>query len=168
MARVYVSVGSNIEPLQHIRAGLTDLQQHYGTLQLSSVYESAAVGFTGENFYNLVLAFETKQTVQQVNQLLHDIEARHGRTRDGQRYSARTLDLDLILYDNLVLQDKANKVEVPRGEIEKYAFVLLPLAELIPTLKHPILGKTYAELWDNFQGKEKQALWKVDIALLAD
>ncbi|EIJ43560.1 2-amino-4-hydroxy-6-hydroxymethyldihydropteridine pyrophosphokinase [Beggiatoa alba B18LD] len=166
MATVYVSVGSNINPLQHIRAGLTDLQHHYGTLQLSPVYESAAVGFTGENFYNLVLAFQTDKPVRQVNQHLHEIEANHGRTRDGQRYSSRTLDLDLILYDDLVLQDTTDKLEVPRGEIEKYAFVLLPLADLAPTLKHPTLGKTYAELWENFQGKDKQTLWQVDVELM--
>lgn len=158
MARVYLSIGSNIQREQHIRAGVQALLRHYGELQLSSVYESAAVGFEGENFYNLVAAIDTDETVQQVAQVLRQIEDAQGRTREGPRFSSRTLDIDILLYDDLVLNE--GKLVLPRDEINKNAFVLWPLAEIAANLRHPILHKSYAELWAAFD-KDSQPLWPV-------
>lgn len=162
MVQAYVSVGSNIEPQQHIRAGLADMQQQYGQLTISSVYESEAVGFSGDNFYNLVVGFETAQPPLIINQTLRVIEQTHGRIRSQNKFSARTLDLDLILYGDMIFQE--DKLVLPRDEILNYAFVLLPLAEIIPNAKHPITQQTYRELWQNFD-KSKQLLWQVAIDL---
>jgi len=159
MARVYVSIGSNIERDANIRGGVSDLQQCFGVVELSRVYESEAVGFDGDNFYNLVAAFDTDEDVLTVAKTLHDIENDHGRTREGPRFSSRTLDIDMLLYDDLVMTE--GKLELPRDEITKNAFVLWPLAEIAPTLKHPVLHKSYAELWDAFD-KHKQPLWPVE------
>ncbi|WP_127478367.1 2-amino-4-hydroxy-6-hydroxymethyldihydropteridine diphosphokinase [Sulfurivermis fontis] len=161
MARVYVSIGSNIEREQNIRAGVADLKARFGTLLLSSVYESEAVGFAGDSFYNLVAGFDTALTPQQVAAELRAIEEAHGRVRNGPRFSSRTLDIDLLLYDDLVLHQ--GKLEIPRDEITKNAFVLWPLAEIAPQLEHPQLGVTYGVLWDSFD-KQSQPLWPVEFS----
>ncbi|NOT83905.1 MAG: 2-amino-4-hydroxy-6-hydroxymethyldihydropteridine diphosphokinase [Methylococcaceae bacterium] len=144
----YISIGSNIDQDLHIPNSLKALQQHFGKLTLSSVYESAAVGFEGDPFYNLIVGFESDLTAKAVAQIFRDIELAHGRTRNSQKFSARTLDLDLILYGDLVLSD--GRLQIPRDEIEHYAFVLEPLAEIAPRLKHPIKHLDYATLWQAF------------------
>ncbi|MCW9089207.1 MAG: 2-amino-4-hydroxy-6-hydroxymethyldihydropteridine diphosphokinase [Gammaproteobacteria bacterium] len=159
MAKVYVSIGSNIDRDANIRGGVVDLQKWFGELALSRVYESEAVGFDGDNFFNLVAAFDTDEDVLTVAKILRDIENDHGRTREGPRFSSRTLDIDLLLFDDLVIQQ--GKLELPREEITKNAFVLWPLAEIAPQLKHPVLHKNYAELWAAFD-KNKQPLWPVE------
>lgn len=159
MARVYLSIGSNIDREVNIRGGVADLKKHFGELTLSRVYESESVGFDGDNFFNLVAALDTDLPVEDVSKMLHEIEAEHGRTREGPRFSSRTLDIDLLTYDDLVTSD--NGLELPRGEILKNAFVLWPLAELAADERHPVLQQCYGELWDAFD-KEKQSLWPVE------
>lgn len=157
MARVYVSIGSNIEPLRYIRTGLAQMQQQFGSLTLSSVYESEAVGFEGDPFYNLVAGFDTDMEVHAVARTLRMIEKQNDRKRTGNRFSARTLDLDIVLYDDLILKDE--EVELPRDEISQYAFVLLPLAEIAPNLKHPVTGQRLSELAQTF---DKESLRRVE------
>ncbi|MDM8569185.1 2-amino-4-hydroxy-6-hydroxymethyldihydropteridine diphosphokinase [Thiotrichales bacterium HSG1] len=156
MARVYVSLGSNIEPERYIKSGLNDMQQEFGKLILSSTYETKAVGFEGNNFHNLVAGFDSNLEVHAVANILKNIEANNDRQRTENRFSDRTLDLDILLYDDLLLKD--DDLEIPRDEILKYAFVLLPLAEIAPTTKHPVIGQTYRELWQNFDKDEQQLL----------
>jgi len=144
MARIYVSIGSNIERQHNIRSGTRMLADRFGPLILSTVYDSAPVGFCGDNFYNLVAGFDTQGTPESVITTLHGIEKAHGRARTGERFGPRTLDLDLLLYDNLVRHDAA--VDLPRREILEHAFVLAPLAEIAPDGVHPETGQTFAEL----------------------
>ena len=155
MAKIYISLGSNIDRERNTRAGIRALRQRFGELELSSVYESEAVGFEGDAFYNMVIACEISEDVHSANRTLAEIEDAHGRDRSGPRFSSRTLDLDLLLYDDLVLDEKGLKL--PREEILKNAFVLWPLAEIAPARVHPLAGKTYAELWDDFD-KSKENL----------
>jgi len=157
--------GSNIEPRQHIRAGLAEMEQHYGTLTLSSIYESEAIGFEGDNFYNLVAGFDTPLDVYSVANILRLIEKNNGRIRTAKRFSARTLDLDILLYDDLILKNE--QVDIPREEILKYAFVLLPLAEIAPDAQHPVTKQTYAALWQGLD-KKGQSLWRVEIFRLGE
>ena len=154
MAWVYISLGSNIDREALTRAGVNSLQQKYGELVLSSVYESEAVGFEGDSFYNMVIALQTNESVSDVAQVLHSIEDEHGRDRSGPRFSSRTLDLDLLLYDDLVLDE--GKLQIPRDEILERAFVLWPMAEVAPDLVHPQVNKTYAELWAEFDKKKEK------------
>ena len=148
MPKGYISIGSNIDKDKNILASLRALEHHFGQLTISSIYESEPVGFTGDTFYNLVAGFNSNLSVKEVAKQLRQIELDNGRTRDCQKFSARTLDLDLILYDDLILND--GRLQIPRDEIERYAFVLEPLAEIAPTLKHPISRLSYAELWEKF------------------
>ena len=159
MAQVYVSIGSNIKPRLHIQAGLADMQQHFGIITQSATYENKAVGFEGDNFFNLVVRFDTQMDVFAVVKILRLIEDNNGRQRTNHRFCARNLDLDIILYDDLIYKD--DTIEVPRAEITKYAFVLLPLAEIAPNIKHPLTGKSYADLWQAYPKTSK--LWRVDL-----
>jgi len=162
MARIYISIGSNIERERHIRAALTALRAQFANLRCSSVYESEPVGFQGDNFLNAVVACDTEKSVHDVARCLAEIEAQHGRARVSTRFAARTLDLDLLLYDALVVHER--DIKLPRAEILVNAFVLRPLAEIAPDARHPVVGKTYAELWRDFPSTE-QRLWPVEFKL---
>lgn len=157
MTTVYVSIGSNIDRERNIRGGVAALRERFGGLRLSTVYESEAVGFQGDPFFNLVASFETEVGPDAVVAALRAIEDRFGRVRSGPRFSSRTLDIDLLLYGDAVFDEP---VVIPRKEITRNAFVLLPLAELAPDAVHPTVGKTYAAMWDAFH-KDSQPLWPV-------
>ena len=159
MAQVYISLGSNIDREVLTRAGVAALTQQFGELLLSSVYKSQAVGFEGEDFYNMVIALQTDKDVRSVSQVLRQIEDEHGRDRSGPRFSSRTLDLDLLLYDDLIIDE--DKLQIPRDEILERAFVLWPLAEISPDLIHPQVKKTYTELWQAFD-KTKEKLEPIE------
>jgi 2-amino-4-hydroxy-6-hydroxymethyldihydropteridine diphosphokinase len=148
VATIYISLGSNIDREANTRAGVRALKKHYGELELSSVYESEAVGFEGDAFYNMVIACETDEDVHEVIRQLRAIEDANGRDREGPKFSSRTLDLDLLLYDDLVLD--VNGLRLPRDEILHNAFVLWPLAEIAPALIHPIVRRSYNDLWTSF------------------
>ncbi len=141
----YISVGSNIDKDKHTPSSLTALAQRFGDLKISGTYESQAMGFEGENFYNLIVGFASEWPVKQVAKELKQIEKEHGRTHTDKKFSARTLDLDLILYGDLVVSE--GRLQIPRDEITRYAFVLEPLAEIAPELRHPVTGIKYADLW---------------------
>ncbi|MGI2257840.1 2-amino-4-hydroxy-6-hydroxymethyldihydropteridine diphosphokinase [Shewanella sp. GXUN23E] len=156
MATIYISLGSNIEPLAHLTAGLQDLSRHFGPLTLSSLYESEAVGFNGTNFLNMVAAAQTALPVAEVVRIFKQIELDNGRLPGAKKFAPRTLDLDLLLYDDLVCDAP---VALPRAEITENAFVLWPLAELAPTLEHPVCKLSYRALWQAYDKPQK--LWPI-------
>lgn len=162
MARIYISIGSNINPAENVQQAVNVLREHFSDIDVSPVYESEAVGFEGDNFLNLVVAASTELDVLATNALLHRIEDEYGRDRSGPRFSSRTIDLDLLLYDDLIISEPG--LEIPREEILLNAFVLWPLAEIAADLIHPQQGKTMAELWQAFD-KSSQKLWPVELPL---
>ncbi len=159
MAKVYVSVGSNIDRERNVERALADLHKAYGELEQSRIYETQAVGFDGDSFYNLVVAFHTDENPQAVAAHLRDIEDAHGRDRSGGKFSSRNMDLDLLLYDDLVLEEEG--LHLPRKEILEYAFVLKPLAEIAGDMKHPVTGFKFSATWDQFD-PTAQPMWPVE------
>ncbi len=161
---VYVGIGSNIDQEKYIRLAVQYLKASFGSqcqLRLSPVYKTEAVGFDGDDFFNLVACFLTELSPFDVEKQLKKIENQNGRRRDQEKFAARTLDIDLLLYDQDIINEKG--ISIPRDEIEKYAFVLSPLADLSPDLIHPQTQKNVAEMWQELsQNTEAGALEKID------
>lgn len=155
----YVGIGSNIEPERHIRAALRRLRERFGELRLSPVYRSPAEGFTGNDFLNLVVAFDTREQPGAVIDFLERLHVEAGRVREAERFVSRTLDMDLLLYGDAVSSD----LQLPRTDITDHAFVLGPLADLAPTLRHPVNGRTMQELWEAFD-RERHPRTRVELA----
>lgn len=160
MAKVFLGLGSNIGAPLHIRRALAALEQQFGSLQVSPIYESEAVGFTGNNFLNLVVAINTDLSVAQLHAALRKIENANGRDRSAPKFSGRTLDIDILMYDDCV--GDVGGVALPRDEIVKNAFVLKPLCDLAPELLHPQYKKSMAQMWEEYD-KTKQKLWQVEL-----
>jgi len=159
MAQVFLSVGSNIERERYIAAGLDALQAVFDELALSSVYDSAAIGFEGQPFLNLVAAVHTPLPLAELAARLRHIEVEFGRPANATRFSPRHLDIDILTYDDVV--GTVGRVQLPRGEILENAFVLCPLAELSPQSLHPGVKRTYAALWAAYD-RADQPLARVD------
>jgi 2-amino-4-hydroxy-6-hydroxymethyldihydropteridine diphosphokinase len=148
MARVYLSLGSNLEPRRHLVAAIAALRERFGEIDVSPAYRSQSVGFDGADFVNLAVGLDTDLSPEALNDWLHALEDRHGRRRDVPRYSDRTLDIDIVFYDALVI-DGPGHLQVPRNELQ-HAFVLQPIADIAPDFRHPVSGASMAELWAAF------------------
>ncbi|NUO72883.1 MAG: 2-amino-4-hydroxy-6-hydroxymethyldihydropteridine diphosphokinase [Frateuria sp.] len=148
MTRAWLSLGSNLEPHRHLPAALDELAARFGELVVSPAYRSRAVGFEGPDFVNLAVGLDTDLPPAALNDWLHALEDRHGRRRDVPRYADRTLDVDLVLYGDKVI-DGPGHLQVPRGEL-RHAFVLRPLADIAPDALHPVDGRRMADLWAAF------------------
>ncbi|KGJ90726.1 2-amino-4-hydroxy-6-hydroxymethyldihydropteridine diphosphokinase [Colwellia psychrerythraea] len=157
MAQIYISLGSNVEREQNVKQGLISLAKAFDLsfeqLTLSSLFECEAIGFNGPDFYNMVIGIKCRHSVEQVATMLREIEFFHGRDHNAKKFSPRTLDLDLLLYDNLVIDQPA---QLPRDEITKNAFVLWPLSQVAPKLAHPILNNCYEKLWQDYNKNTQQ------------
>jgi 2-amino-4-hydroxy-6-hydroxymethyldihydropteridine diphosphokinase len=159
---VWLSLGSNMTPEHHITRALQDLKTMFGELRLSPIYESEAVGLEGDNFLNLVVGIHTQHSPRELVAEFRQLEARHGRKRTPDKFASRTLDIDLLTYGNQIVNDGV--IQLPRDEIMKYAFVLLPLSEVAGDEVHPRSGCTYSQLWEMFDLKD-QRLWRVEARL---
>jgi 2-amino-4-hydroxy-6-hydroxymethyldihydropteridine diphosphokinase len=145
MTSVYVGLGSNEQREERIRQAVVTLRRRFGDIQLSPVYDSEAVGFDGSNFLNLVAAFESPLEVEAVVEAFRTIEDKLGRDRSLPKYASRPIDLDLLLYGDLVIDVPG--IRVPRQEILVNAFVLKPLQDIAPARLHPETGQSYASHW---------------------
>ena len=162
MAQVYLGLGSNIEPDAHLRLAIAELRRRFGRLELSPVYRGAAIGFEGDDFLNLVIGLCTVLEPERVLAEIEDIHRMARRERNGEKLQPRTLDIDLLLYDDLVAD--APDRDLPRSDVLDYAFVLRPLADLAPELVHPVTGRTISEHWRDFDAAS-QPLTRVDLDL---
>ena len=145
MPTAYLSLGSNLEPERHLRAAVVALRERFGDVDVSTVYRCPAVGYQGPDFLNAAAAIRTDLSPAALNDWLHALESAHGRDRSGPRYSDRTLDIDIVLYDELVAEGAGN-LRIPRDEL-RHAFVLKPLAEIAPDALHPLERRRIADLW---------------------
>ncbi len=160
MARVYISIGSNIDKEKNIASSVQALSQQFGKLDISNVYETIAVGFEGETFHNLVVGFDTNYSPIEISQALKKIEAEHDRTRGKEQFVSRTLDLDQLLYGDLVMQMEG--INIPHPDILRYNFVLKPLAEIAADFIHPEEEKSIQLLWQQHTDKVEMNLVKYD------
>jgi 2-amino-4-hydroxy-6-hydroxymethyldihydropteridine diphosphokinase len=142
--RAWLSLGSNIEPEKHLRAAIAELRARFGALIVSPVYRSAAVGFEGPEFLNLAVGLDTDLDARALDAWLHALEDRHGRRRDQPRYASRTLDVDIVLFDDAII-DGPGHLRIPRPELRE-AFVNVPLADIAAGARDPETGCTVAEI----------------------
>ncbi|MDZ7645085.1 MAG: 2-amino-4-hydroxy-6-hydroxymethyldihydropteridine diphosphokinase [Woeseiaceae bacterium] len=158
MARVFVGIGSNLRPRRNLRFAVAELGRRFGALTLSPVYRNPAVGFDGADFLNMVAAFDATAQPEALCGEFAQIHELAGRTRGAQRFVSRTLDIDLLLYDDRV----ADRPPLPRDDILDYAFVLKPLVDIEPDRVHPGTGRTLREHWDELR-RQPHSLHRVDI-----
>jgi 2-amino-4-hydroxy-6-hydroxymethyldihydropteridine diphosphokinase len=163
VSTTWLGLGSNQNADAHIRAAIDELKTKFSNVVLSPAYISTAVGFDGDDFINLVARVETDLSPLALRDYLRDLEDRFGRRRDVPKFSDRSLDIDILLYDDLVLHSPV--LEIPRAEILKFAHVLKPLADLEPDLIHPSLQQSMITIWDASGLKEQQGIKPLSIAL---
>tara|TARA_B110000881_G_scaffold137658_1_gene121328 strand:- start:188 stop:682 length:495 start_codon:yes stop_codon:yes gene_type:complete len=164
MSSLHLNIGSNQDKRKNIRLALDSLEPHFTKITTSSLYESPSEGFIGGNFYNIGVNVETDKNINEVVNILHGIENSLGRDRNLPKFSSRIIDLDLVLYDD----DINDKLNIPRRDILKYAFVLAPLAELNPNDIHPQERVSYLALWKGFQSSKEFELNQYNIDKLFD
>jgi 2-amino-4-hydroxy-6-hydroxymethyldihydropteridine diphosphokinase len=152
MSIAYLGLGSNVDARNNISSGISALRDTFGRVALSPIYQTAAFGFEGNDFINLTARVETEMSPLELKSFLNGLEDQHDRDRDAPKYSDRTLDIDILLYDDLYLLSP--ELNIPRGEILTAAHVLKPLADLAPDLVHPACRKTISELWNEFPSQE--------------
>lgn len=148
MSTAYLGLGSNIDARKNIASAIHSLQESFDKVIFSPAYKTPAHGFEGNDFINLVARVETEMCPLELKDFLSELENRHDRDRETPRFSDRTLDVDILLYDDLYLVSPV--LEIPRAEILEVAYVLKPLADLAPKLVHPATGKTIGTHWDEF------------------
>lgn len=148
MPEVFVAAGSNIRPRANLRQAIAALSAAFPGLRSSRAYANKALGFEGDDFINLVLAFQTDEPLPALLQRLRAVERASGREPGAPKWAARTLDLDLLMYGGLV--GRFAGATLPRPDLIKRAYVLGPLAELAPDRTHPVLGETIGDLWRRF------------------
>lgn len=145
MSTAWLSLGSNLEPEANLLAAADALRARFGAVLFSPVYRTPSVGFDGPDFLNAAAAIDTDLDPFALNDWLHALEDAQGRRRGGERFSSRTLDIDIVLFDDRVLMGPGN-LELPRPEL-RHAFVLKPLADIAPDYRLPTTGETLASLW---------------------
>ena len=159
MSLVVLSLGSNINKEFNIRSAIQKLAAEFGDLDISPAYETTAVGFDGPPFLNLVVGMDSPEPVEKIRDALRKIEQESGRVRGKKSFDNRILDIDIILYGD---QDyRSEGFNIPRDEIEKYAYVLKPLSDLYPDSLHPVLGRSFIDMWGGFD-REGQSLVEIE------
>ncbi len=156
--QIYISIGSNVERERYVSVALDALEYWFGDIKISPVYESESVGFDGSPFLNLVVGITSDLSVGELSRRFKKLEADNGRRRDAPKFSARTLDLDILTYGCEV--GRVDGVELPRSEIMQNAFVLWPLADIAPNELHPVCCKSYGQLWQEYNAGQK--LWPIN------
>jgi 2-amino-4-hydroxy-6-hydroxymethyldihydropteridine diphosphokinase len=145
---VFVAAGSNVAPEGNLARAVQELRSTFPDVRFSPWYRNAAVGFAGDDFINLVAGFHTELPLEEVLKRLHAIEALCGRPRDAPRWAPRSMDLDVLLYGQLVCDQPG--IKLPRPDLLKRAYMLGPLAALAPEVRHPTERRTIGELWQHF------------------
>jgi 2-amino-4-hydroxy-6-hydroxymethyldihydropteridine diphosphokinase len=145
---VYVAAGSNVAPERNLARAVAELAREFPGARFSPWYRNRAVGFAGDDFINLVAGFDTVLPLREVLAQLQAIELSCGRPREAPRWAPRSMDLDVLLYGDLVCDEP--RLRLPRPDLLKRAYMLGPLAALAPQVLHPTEHLTIGELWGRF------------------
>jgi 2-amino-4-hydroxy-6-hydroxymethyldihydropteridine diphosphokinase len=148
MPQVFVAAGSNVAPREHMALATGELARAFADVRFSPWYQNRAEGFDGSDFINLVAGFDTELPLDELLVVLRAIEALCGRPREAPRWAPRTMDLDVLLYGDLICQRPG--ITLPRPDLLVRAYMLGPLADLAPNLVHPSAGVTIGQLWRRF------------------
>ena len=160
MTRVYLGLGANIEPASSLKAGIFELEQCFGTLNMSPIYLAPAIGIDGPDFHNMVVGFDCQLSYAQLIRWIADTETKYGRQRPADPNSKPTshgLDMDLLLFGNMVDDTK----NVPRVDILTCAYVLQPLLDIAPDLMHPKQGERIQDIFKASKFSQSPPLIKV-------
>jgi 2-amino-4-hydroxy-6-hydroxymethyldihydropteridine diphosphokinase len=161
-------LGSNIEPQKNIQAAVAMLAAQSRLIAVSSVWETRPIGLPNQpNFLNLSAIIQTELTAEKLkHQTLTNIENKLGRTRRGNKFGPRTIDIDIMLFNNNIL--KAGKQSIPNDEVLERPFVAITLAEIAPDYIHPVTGQSLKEIAQNFMisPNEMNPCPKISTALL--
>ena len=137
---IFLSIGSNLgDKSENIKTALKFLELKVGKVKsISSIYETKALGFDGPDFFNLCLSIQTEYSPEEVLNRLLEIEILMGRVRTNQRkLLSRKIDIDILFYDDEIISSE--KLQIPHPRLQNRNFVLYPLIEIAPNLKHPVL-----------------------------
>ncbi len=145
MTRVYIALGSNVEPRARLSQAARLLRAQFPGIRFSACHQNVAIGFAGADFINAAAGFDTTLTLPQLVAVLHRIEEQCGRSRADAKWAPRAMDLDVLLYGDLV--SDTPPARVPRADLLRRAYMLGPISELAPGLSHPVVRRTLAELW---------------------
>lgn len=156
MARIYLSLGSNIQAETHILQGLDALAKQFGELILSPAVESEPVGFVGDNFINLMAVIHTDLPLKTLSQQLRQIEFDYGREINAPKFSGRTLDIDVVMVDRL--EGAHEGLTLPRKDLFEHGYMLYPMSLMEPELVPPGQNLTTEQLWQDFS-HDDQKLW---------
>lgn len=159
MSKAIISLGSNIKDRQgYLNQAIKSLQDFSKIIKTSSFYETEPYGNKDQEwFLNAVISIETKLSPTELLEKCQEIENNLGRVRK-EKWGARTLDLDILFYNNEVIEDK--NLVIPHKEIAKRSFVLTPLNEIEPEFTHPVLNKTVKQLYQELKTTDKVYLTK--------
>lgn len=162
MPVAYLGLGSNLDAEKNMRLASREIRARFSLQRISPVYRSKALGFDGADFMNAVACIETDLSPQELCRELELIHEMAGRRRQPERFVSRTLDIDLLLYDQLVTDDEG--IRLPRKDVLQYSFVLKPLADIAPDYCHPVSGRRIGDHWQEFDATS-HPLTRVDIEL---
>jgi len=163
MPRLYLGLGSNLEPARHLRQALDGLTRFLGPLEVSPAYHSLPFGGLDQAPYaNLVAAADCLQPPRELLQALLQLEAQMGRVRTGQRWASRSIDIDILLYGDWVIAEPG--LTIPHYDLGQRDFFLQPLLDLVPDLCHPQSGVRLAALLAALPPETKTNLQPFDLA----
>jgi 2-amino-4-hydroxy-6-hydroxymethyldihydropteridine diphosphokinase len=162
--RVILGLGSNIKPHAHLTQAVQMLREHFPSLELSPIYETQAVGFSGANFWNMVAGIKTDMSLDTIKTLLRGMEVDIGRPQQAQKWVDRCIDIDILTFGNFIGISVAG--HLPRADILRYAHVLAPLADLYPDECHAQTGRSFADHWQHFAGDKTGNYRRINNALL--
>lgn len=145
VSQAYLSLGSNVDAQRHLRGAIEALRERFGQVRVSPAYRTRAVGFDGADFINAAAVVASELDPYALNAWLHALEDAHGRDRSGPRFGDRTLDIDIVLFDDRQLEGPGH-LRLPRPEL-RHVFVLKPLVDIAPDVVVPGDGRTLAQMW---------------------